>query len=101
LSVGLRIGSVIPMSPSNLNGPLWDKARASLMSTFVKGQIIEICPFRQNGDPDYAAYDGQKGEVLSLHGFGSGLKVKVRFVGGLRTGERAFKAGMLKPMKVD
>jgi hypothetical protein len=36
-----------------------------------------------------------------LHGFGSGLKVKVRFVGGLRTGERAFKAGMLKPMKVD
>ncbi len=41
------------------------------MSTFVKGQLTEICPGKLRADyTTYAAYDGATAEVLGLYGFG-------------------------------
>jgi hypothetical protein len=91
---------------SNLNGPLWERARASLddplkgerMLELRAGTLVEICPYGEKHAHHYLAHlDGERGVIKCLKGHGQDLKVIVKLA--YNKANVPFPVQVIKPCK--
>lgn len=70
-----------------------------MMSTFVTGQVTEICPAKTDKvSASWAEYDGSRAEVMELLGTSRSQRARVKLVKGERTGTFVLPVELLKPV---
>jgi hypothetical protein len=69
-----------------------------LATTIDKGQYVEVVIPADGYDPDYAEYDGCRGQIVKINYKGTSRTADVRLERSARTGDHHFPVSYLKPL---